>query len=49
MKVALIGAGNNGSGHMRRLAALKDVAVVGVADPGLEKAEALTAEVGGKA
>lgn len=47
MKVALIGAGNNGGGHMRRLAAMEDVEVVGIADPVKENAEALAREVGG--
>ncbi len=49
MKVALIGAGRNGSGHIRSLAAMEDVTVVGISDPELERAEALTSEVGGKA
>lgn len=49
MKVALIGAGSNGAAHMRRVAALEGITVVGIADPVLERAEALASEVGGKA
>ncbi len=49
MKVALIGAGNNGGGHVRSLAAMDDVTVVGIADPVLERAQEMAAEVGGSA
>lgn len=49
MRVAVIGAGNNGLGHARCLAAIEDVAVVAVADPALDKAESVVAEVGGEA
>jgi len=48
MKVAVIGAGNNGRGHARCLADMEDVEVVGMADPDTTKAEAVAAEVGGK-
>lgn len=49
MKVAIIGAGNNGSGHARCLAAMGDVSIVGIADPVSSSAEALAQEVGAKA
>jgi len=49
MKVAVIGAGNNGRGHARCLADIDDVQVVGIADPAAEKADAVAAEVEAKA
>ena len=49
MKVAIIGAGNNATGHAKSLAAIDDVQVVGVADPMVDRAEALVADVGGTA
>ena len=49
MKVALIGAGKNGGGHIRSLAAMDDVTVVGIADPALERAQEMVSEVGGSA
>jgi len=49
MKIAVIGAGNNASGHARRLAAMQDVKVAGIADPVAEKAAALAEAVGAKA
>ena len=49
MKVAVIGAGNNGLGHARCLAHIEEVEVVGVADPAIERAEAVVADAGGKA
>ena len=49
MKVALIGAGNNGRNHMLRVSEMEDVQVVGIADPVLASAEAAVAEVGGTA
>ncbi|MBN1670306.1 MAG: Gfo/Idh/MocA family oxidoreductase [Kiritimatiellae bacterium] len=48
MKVALIGAGKNGAGHVRRLAAMDDVQVIAVADPVAENAAVIAAEVGAK-
>ena len=49
MKVALIGAGNNGVAHLRSLAVVENITVVGIADPVLESAQALASEVGGEA
>jgi len=49
MKVALIGAGKNGMGHVKRLAAMDDVTVVAIADTAIEPAEASAASVGAKA
>jgi len=49
MKVALIGAGNNGAGHMRCVKEIEDIRIVGIADPELARAEELAAGVGGKA
>jgi UDP-N-acetylglucosamine 3-dehydrogenase len=49
MKVAVIGAGGNGRGHARCLAAIEGVEVVGMADPAVERAEEAVAEVGGRA
>ena len=49
MKVALIGAGENGVAHMRSLAVIEDITLVGIADPALESAQALASDVGGKA
>ena len=46
MKVAVIGAGNNGRGHARGLAKIEGVNVVGIADPVVERAEAAAAEMG---
>jgi predicted dehydrogenase len=49
VKVAIIGAGNNAAGHAKSLAAIDDVQVVGVADPMVDRAEALVTDVGGTA
>ena len=49
MKVAVIGAGNNARGHAQGLAVMEDVQVVGIADPVVDKAEALASDVGGRA
>ena len=49
MNVAVIGAGNNGRGHARCLADMEDVQIVGIADPAVEKAQEVVAEVGGTA
>ena len=46
MNVALIGAGNNASGHAKSLAQIEGIQIVGVADPIEEKASALAGEVG---
>jgi len=49
MRIAVIGAGNNGTAHARRLTKIEDVEAVGATDPEVRKAEALVAEVGGRA
>jgi len=49
VKVAVIGAGNNARGHAQGLAVMEDVQVVGIADPVVDKAEALASDVGGRA
>jgi predicted dehydrogenase len=48
MKVAVIGAGVNGSNHARALAALDEVQVIAIADPVAEKAEATARGVGAR-
>ena len=49
MKVAIIGAGKNGSGHGRCLVEIEDVSIVGASDPETSRAETLVQEIGGKA
>ena len=44
MKVAIIGAGNNAQGHANSLAAIDGVTIVGIADPLVERAQAMASE-----
>jgi len=49
MNVAVIGAGNNGRGHAKCLADMKDVQIVAIADPEIDRAQTVVDEVGGQA
>ena len=49
LKVAYIGTGGNAQGHLKRLAAMEAVSIVGCCDVAAERAESSANAYGGKA